>query len=231
MKEITRYTFLNLEDRPDRKLLARCTASRDGIPDHLVYFWSGRNFEKISDVARAAVDDGFENFRPFLNNNNPLLNTTIGQNYNVMRYLTDRITREDTIEVFLHDDVYFTPPFCLKVHSHLSELCQIIQEKSELNILVLDPEYRHIDQIGDLDVPILKGSLIILDGIYGSCDYARVYSTKGAQLLLDKMMGNNPFDPIELFFMQGWNPPGTFTTACKLVKRYNTKIVGSDTYG
>lgn len=26
MKEITRYTYLNLEIRPDRKLLAECTA-------------------------------------------------------------------------------------------------------------------------------------------------------------------------------------------------------------
>ena len=40
MTEITRYTYLNLDNRPDRRLLAACTAWRDGIPRELVHFWT-----------------------------------------------------------------------------------------------------------------------------------------------------------------------------------------------
>ena len=49
MLEINRYTFLNLDTRPDRRLLAECTAWRDGIPDEMVHFWTGESWFKTWD--------------------------------------------------------------------------------------------------------------------------------------------------------------------------------------
>ena len=57
MKAITRYTYLNLDTRPDRRLLAECTASRDGIPRELVHFWTGDDsFQTFDEIARQAVE-------------------------------------------------------------------------------------------------------------------------------------------------------------------------------
>lgn len=230
MKKITRYTFLNLETRPERKLLARCTAERDRIPEELVHFWTGKHFETLDELAKSAIEDGFDNFRCLLHNKNLVVGSIVGQNYNVMRYLKDRITRPDTLEVLLHDDVYFTHPFCMNVHKRLNDYCRTIQIfDRELNIFLLDPTYVFSHDIDRPEPPLLKKHHLILDGIYGSCDYARVYSTKGAQLLLDKMLNDdNPFNPIENYFIQGWDPPGVFTTTISLVKRYSR--AGSDTF-
>ena len=100
MPEITRYTYLNLETRPDRKLLAQCTASRDGIPDELVHFWTGKDFETFDDLARDAMDNGVDYFKGFIGNKDKCVNTSLGQTYNCLLYFMDRVKRKDTLEVF-----------------------------------------------------------------------------------------------------------------------------------
>ena len=99
MKDITRYTYLNLETRADRRLLAQCSAWRDRIPTKLVHFWTGEWLETLDALGRHAVEEhGFENFKPCIGNDRPA--GVVVQVYNILCYLTDRIKRKDTLEVF-----------------------------------------------------------------------------------------------------------------------------------
>ena len=119
VKDITRYTYLNLRTRSDRKLLATCTAFRNGIPEDLIHF------------------------------------------------------REQ--------DIY----------------------------------------LGDC----------VLDGIKGACDFAIVFSTKGAEMLLEQMLKTPPWRGVEVILSdKNWCPDGIFTTAFPFVKRYPLRLVKSDNF-
>lgn len=235
MNDITRYTYLNLLTRPDRRLLAACTGNRDRIPRHLIHFWEGEWFETYDALARHALNAGIDHFKSFIGNDNPVINTPVGQNYNVIRYLMDRVKRKDTLEVFMHDDVYFLPPFAGQVHRRLNSVCQILQEKQELNILLLDPLYFPDDQVNQhLDPDTVEDQPFVFKGIKGNCCWARVYSTKGAQFVLDRMLNLPPHVGIEDHSIVGkyaskrWVPPGAFTMSIPIVSRYAVTIVGSD---
>ena len=231
MKHVTRYTYLNLRTRPDRRLLAAATAARDGIPKQIVDFWDAGWFETLDELGHHAVENGFDHFKGCIGQNKPIANTAIGQNYNIMRYLTDRVER-DTLEVFLHDDVYFSHLLGNGAHQRLTSVCEYIQRFSELNILLLDPTSCHLTQLGTRPEPeIFKDNYGILKGIKGSCDFARVYSQKGAQLMLDRMLSMPYWRGTEvLFTYDGWTPPGVFTTIFPFAHRYPNSIVGSDTF-
>ena len=237
MKEITRYTYLNLETRPDRRLLAECTARRDGIPDDLVHFWTGKWFETWDEIGRHAVEQhGFENFKQCIGQDKPIIGTPVGQMYNILSYLTDRVTRKDTLEVFLHDDIYFITPLVGKSHSYLNNLCRTLQQHSEINMLLLDPSYlgpvrsKHFK-----DPPIFRERDLFIggsvyEGIKGGCDLGIAFSTKGAEYLRKMLLDHPPWRNIEALLNMGdWDLSGIFTTVYPLIKSYIHFIVGSDT--
>ena len=237
MKDITRYTYLNLETRPDRRLLAECTARRDGIPDDLVHFWTGKWFETWDEIGRYAVEEhGFKNFKPCIGQDKPIAGTSIGHMYNLVSHLIDRVTRPDTLELYLHDDVCFEPALIGRGHAYLNSLCRTLQQYGELNMLLLNPFY-----LGPVmathfkDPPIFRPNGVyigdsVYEGIRGGCDFAMVFSTKGAEYLRDIMLNNPPWRPIEVFLnKEKWDLPGIFTTVFPYVRRYANHIVGSNT--
>ena len=240
MKDITRYTYLNLETRPDRRLLATCTAFRDGIPEDLIHFWQGdASFETWDEIGRHAVEEhGFENFEPCIGQQKPLLGTVIGQMFNIACYLTDRVKRKDTLEVFLHDDTYFANSLITQAHARLNYLCWMLQKHKVLNMLLLNPEYPGpVMNIFNRTEPepfreqdIYLGDCV-LDGIKGACDFGIVFSTKGAEMLLEQMLKTPPWRGVEVILSdKNWCPDGIFTTAFPFVKRYPLRLVKSDNF-
>ena len=234
MKDITRYTYLNLETRPDRRLLAEGTAWRDGIPDELVHFWTGNDsFQTLDEIARHAVEEyGFENFKSCIGQDAPFLKG-FAHTYNILRYLTDRVTREGTLEVFLHDDTYFAEMPMGKAHSYLNGLCKKLQRHSEFNMLLLDPFYIIARASKDFkETPVFRYSDpsiggLFYEGIRSTCDFAIVLSTKGAEYLRNMMLNCSQPVYIEILLQIGdWDGlPGTFTSVSRYVRRYPNKIV------
>lgn len=240
MKEITRYTYLNLNNRPDRKLLAESTAWRDGIPSELVHFWTGESsFQTFDEIGRHALEQhGFENFEPCIGQpDKPIVDTVVGQMYNIMRYLTDRVKREDTLEVFLHDDTCFATALVGQAHAHLNGLCRTLQRHGELNMMLLNPFY-----LGPVMRDHFKESSVfrprdfyiggtVYKGIKGGCDFAIVFSTKGAEYLRQMMSKHPPWRAVEtLLHIEDWDLPGIFTTVFPCVKRYSNLIAGTDNF-
>ena len=233
MKDITRYTYLNLETRPDRRLLAQCTAWRDRIPTKLVHFWTGEWFETLDEIGKRAVEQhGFENFKPCIGNDQPASETIVGQVYNILCYLTDRIKRKDTLEVFLHDDTYFDGRG--QAHDHLNDLCRTVRQHNELNIVLLDPFFGLKNTPNHLkDIPIFRpNGLDIGDLVYegnkSECDFAMILSAKGAEYLRSMMLNHSPWYCVEKLLRLGeWNLPGIFTTTSNHVKRYPVRFTGS----
>ena len=234
MKEITRYTYLNLETRPDRRLLARASAHRDGIPRELVHFWTGEAyFQTLDEIARHAVEEhGFKNFKMYIGNDKSIIDTPVGQVYNVLRYLTDRMERQDTLEVFLHDDAYFR-----QAYTSLNDLCRTLQQHGELNILLLDPFYfwkpipEHFKERSFFKPDGLDIGDSVYKGIRSSCDFAMVFSAKGAEYLRDIISDNPPWRTIEMLWsLKDWDLSGTFTTVSAYVSRYPGFIVGNDSF-
>ena len=232
MKDITRYTYLNLETRPDRRLLAECTAHRDGIPRDLVHFWTGEAyFQTWDEIGRHAVKEhGFESFKQCIGNDKSIINTAIRHMYNNLRYLTDRMERKDTLEVFLHDDV------CLRqAYTSLNALCRTLQQHGELNILLLDPFYlpktipEHFKERSFFRPNGVDIGDLVYEGIRSACDFAMVFSAKGAEYLRDIILNSPPWRTIEtIWSLKDWDLPGTFTTVSPYVSRYPTSLVGSD---
>lgn len=239
MKEITRYTYLNLETRPDRRLLAECTAWRDHIPGEFVHFWTGEGaFQTWDEIGRHAVEEhGFENFKPCIGQDKPIVGTVIGQMYNVALYLKDRVTREGTLEVFLHDDACFATPLVGQAHDHLNGLCRVLQQDGELNMLLLNPSYFGSVMLKHFkDPPIFRPNGVyigdsVYEGIRGGCDFAMVLSTKGAEYLLNLVLKHPPWRAVKVLLnIENWDLPGIFTTVFPYVERYSNLIVGTDTF-
>lgn len=239
MKEITRYTYLNLEIRPDRRFLATCNAVRDGIPDHLVDFWTGKWFETWDEIGRYAVEKhGFENFKRCIGQDRPIAGTPIGHMYNLTCYLTDRMTREGTLEVHLHDDTYFMTPLVGKAHAYLNDFCRSLQQHTEINMLLLDPFYLGPARATHVkDPPFFRPKDLFIggsvyEGIKGACDFAVIFSAKGAEYLRDMLLNHPPWHNFELLLgIENWDLPGLYTAAFPLVKRFSQYVVGSNTIG
>ena len=230
MKNIERYTFLNLHNRADRRLLSACSAVRDGIPADLIHFWIGDTFETCDDLGRYAVEEhGLEKFRGHIGRKEKVPPIVL-QNFSIICYLTDRIKRKDSLEVFLHDDVYFVPPLTPKFHQNFNSLCRLVQGAGEeINLMLLDPTYDGIKATGGQPEPdLLEDTYIMLKGIRGGCDYARVYSAKGAQFILDRILELSVSYLPESIFADGWSPPGSFTTSVPVVSRYPRGFVASN---
>ena len=232
MKDITRYTYLNLENRPDRRLLAQCTAWRDGIPTKLVHFWTGEWFETLDEIGKCAVEEhGFENFKVCIGNDRPASETIVGQVYNILCYLKDRITRKDTLEVYLHDDVYFIDDF----HSKLNHLCHKIEKHRKINMILLNPFYRFSSGIAERERPIFNpdgnqtnDNDFVYEGRRGLCDFALVLSTEAAKHLYDLVYNNLRTIERALGVDMNWDMDGIFTTIRPYAKRYPDKLVGRD---
>ena len=69
MKKLSRYTILNLESRPERRLLAYGNAIRDGVPKKRIHFWTGFDFETLDELGRHAVENGFQRFKSLIGRN------------------------------------------------------------------------------------------------------------------------------------------------------------------
>lgn len=244
-KQITRYTYLNLDNRPDRRLLARATAYRDGIPNELVHFWTGESkFETWDEIGRHAVEKhGLMNFERLIGETEKTLEESwIGQIYNASLYLKDRITRPDTLEVFLHDDTCAVNSLIGQLHDHIRYLCGRAQYAPKpgygtLNMMLLNPHYygpvvsQHYNE-----PPILYDGHpfdgVLYEGIKGSCDFAIILSAEGAQYLLDLILDNAPWQPIEVRLAhEEWELDGVYTTVYPVIKRYPMQIIGSSVCG
>ena len=246
MKKLSRYTILNLESRPERRLLAYCNAIRDGVPKKRIHFWTGLDFETLDELGRHAVENGFQRFKPLIGRSEPVRGTMAGQNYNLIRYLTDRVQR-DTLELFVHDDVYFNPKIVYASGwKYIKQLCRYMQtfvpksnaECPEFNILQLDPHNQwDLGKSHDIKPEYFrKRDNLILKGIWSICDFALVLSQKGAQMILDKLLARDDWIAMEALFIRKnhendwyWSPAGAYTTAFPIVKRFPIKVAGSDT--
>ena len=232
MKKITRYTFLNLDIRPDRKLLAACNAWKSGIPDDLVHFWASKSFETAAELAEyARRENGFQIFEEMEKSNKNPNEGHIGQVYNILCYLKDRITRKDTLEVYLHDDVYFIDDF----HSKLNHLCHKIEKHRKINMILLNPFYRFSSGIAERERPIFNpdgnqtnDNDFVYEGRRGLCDFALVLSTEAAKHLYDLVYNNLRTIERALGVDMNWDMDGIFTTIRPYAKRYPDKLVGRD---
>ena len=237
---IDKVTFLNLEHRTDRKLVAYCNAIRSGVPKDKIGFWHGSDFSSLDALGRDAVEKGLEHFQEYVGNNKLVSGTAIGYNYNMMQYLIDRVTR-DTIEVFMHDDAYLisnliTSGFPFLRLEHIVHT--IFTFAKEMNLLVLSPEYA-CSEYRALNLPDIEyltpGSIIAKD-IRSTCDYGWVLSQKGAQAVLDKMLELPPSRSLEMFQVpletsdEIWNPQGSWTLTVPFVDRLPRNVLGSDTF-
>ena len=237
---IDKVTFLNLEHRTDRKLVAYCNAIRSGVPEDKIDFWRGNHFASLDALGRDAVEKGIEHFQRYVGNKNPVSGTPIGYNYNMMQYLMDRVKR-GTIEILMHDDAYL---ICNLITSglpfprleHIVHTIFVFAE--EMNLLVLSPDYvcSEYRELNLPDIEYLTPGSIIAKGIRSTCDYGWVLSQKGAQAVLDKMLALPPSRPVEMYQVplgtsdEIWNPEGSWTLTVPFVKRLPTSILGSDNF-
>lgn len=216
------WYILNLPRRKDRRVLSIANAVRLNVPMESVHFWQAQDNADYPDadaILQAIIDDGFTEFEGHTSNS-----VNLGIN--------------------CHDGIIFATAgltFCPDYYWY----CEVV-EHLQLYSAAEGESFKFL-QIGHVDFargttpPIAEGSLIC-KGVNSYDNFARIYSTEGAQLTLQRILENpslymqcgpNQVLKTDYYNFLGqdkyWQPEGAFSTALTFVRDMPNTWLGSDT--
>lgn len=239
------WYILNLPRRKDRRVLSVANAIRLDVPIERIHFWEAQDNADYTDadaILEAIVADGFTEFEEHIPN---YLNLGINCHiWNVCRFLRELAETPDTVRMLCHDGIIFATAgltFCPDYYwySEIIDTLQLLCAAEGTSFKFL--QIGHVDFARGTTPPIAEGSLI-LNGVNSYDNFARIYSTQGAQIVLERILENptkymeggpnnilkeNYFD----FTAEDkyWQPPGAFSTALTFVRDMPNTWLGSDT--
>lgn len=239
------WYILNLPRRKDRRVLSIANAIRLDVPVERIHFHPAQDNEAYADadaILQAIIEDGFTAFAGHTPNYKNLgINCHI---WNVCRFLRELADTKNTVRMLCHDGIIFTTAgltFCPDYHWYwrVTDRLQRLSQERDTTFKFL--QIGHVDFARGTVPPIEPGSLIV-DGINSYDNFARIYSTHGAQIVLQRILEN----PTK--YMEGgpnnilkenyfdftakdkyWQPPGAFSTALTFVRDMPNTWLGSDT--
>ncbi len=195
MAELQGWTILNLRSRLDRRLIAVMQAHIMQVPVDKIEIWEAKDAVElgISDLPTlldAIADDGFPEFRDSGKRFNPIHLGLTCHLWNICRFLRNLIERNET-RMFIHDGVYlancsrnFMPTF-----GWLNQVVRTlhgVSERDGVPFRVLLSGHRQ-PRFAQPYKPINPGSFI-MRGILSSDNFARIYSSEGAEFVLKRFL-------------------------------------------
>lgn len=225
-----------------RRQLMQEALHQQGFPPDNIYFWSHQeqcstNYEKCSDLLKAAASDGFPVFEKWLNNRREL-NVPIGifsQLWNTFKMWKQVIDDSTPYFMCLYDDA---PPN--KPYSHYTELVQIADEDSQgkwkVISLMADKESYAWNKEGGMEgvdpkilerwPPIVDEKGLLVRGLPGLIgDTAYIISKAGVDWLL-KLYDDN-YNYLEDKFGFNREEPYTYSSNGKLISTHITYATSS----
>ena len=239
------WYILNLPRRKDRRVLSIANAVRLNVPMECVHFWQAQDnagYRDADAILQAIIDDGFTEFEGHTPNSVNLgINCHI---WNVCRFLRELAETENTVRMLCHDGIIFATAgltFCPDYYWYCEvvEHLQLYSAADETSFKFL--QIGHVDFARGTTPPIAEGSLIC-KGVNSYDNFARIYSTEGAQLTLQRILENpslymqcgpNQVLKTDYYNFSGedkyWQPEGAFSTALTFVRDMPNTWLGSDT--
>ena len=233
---IDRWNILHLEKRHDRAPAAYANAERLGVPREKVQFWYGKDphdFTSAEAMLDAMMADGF----PFSGSLENIIRKPgkICQLWNVWRFLRELADRNG-IEMLIHDGILIR-----HVHNHafgfypdFQWLCDVVEgcvkRRAPFKLLTIG------DVVADFEInPIEPGSLI-LEGVGCIFNSVRIYSSLGAQVMLERIKNRMPLNSVDMVHYNRdgeiWDEPGMYTLLMQaIVIDMPSDYFGSDSQG
>ena len=185
---INKWVILNLPKREDRRFIATATALRLNVPIDHIQFWHGYALEDFLnfDDARSAIKSDM----PELEKLHPEIPETEQGKFlmlwNVARYLRNLAGRPGDIECFVHDGLALHKPFRPSFKWFEDAISEIVEQDPEFKLLTFGLNNSWLAQLKRID-PITPTSFITR-GILSWDNFGRIYSHRGAQWVLDRML-------------------------------------------
>ena len=236
---IDRWNILHLKKRHDRAPTAYSNAERLGVPREKVRFWYGKDaddFTSTDAMLDAIVADGF----PFSGSLESIINKPgkVCQLWNVWRFLRDLADR-NSIEMLIHDGILIRHVYnhAFGFYPDFQWFCDVVERcvkrRDPFKLLTIG------DIVSDFEInPIEPGSLI-LEGIGCIFNSVRIYSSQGAQVMLErikKRMQEAAVYSVDMLHNESngeiWDEPGMYTLLMQsIVIDMPSDYFGSDSQG
>lgn len=190
---IAKWTILNLPCREDRRFISIAGALRMGVPEEKIRFWHGYDISDFTDF-KHAQEAVREDMPELLNIQEDTQRDEHGKFlmlWNVARYLRD-LASQNRIEAFVHDGLMLktskldTPKdFCPSFAWFEDVVGEIVNYDPNFKMLTICPHNGWYGKLKKID-PITPSSFISR-GILSWDNFARIYSSAGAQVVLDRI--------------------------------------------
>ena len=183
---IHKWTILNLPCREDRRYISVSGALRMEVPAEKIRFWHGydiADFESFQGAQEAIEADMPELLN--IQENIPIAeHSKFLMLWNVARYLRD-LASKDHIEAFVHDGLMLAKHFCPSFAWFEDVVGEITDYDPNFKMLTVCPHNGWYGKLKRID-PITPSSFISR-GILSWDNFARIYSSAGAQVVLDRI--------------------------------------------
>ncbi len=183
---IEKWTILNLPCREDRRYISTSGALRMQVPEEKIRFWHGydiadfENFEQAEEAVRQDMPEllNIEEEVRFAEQGKFLML------WNVARYLRE-LASKNRIEAFVHDGLMLVKEFCPSFAWFEDVVGEIISFDPNFKMLTVCPNNGWYGQLKKID-PITPSSFITR-GVLSWDNFARVYSSAGAEVVLARI--------------------------------------------
>ena len=188
---ISRWVILNLPKRADRRDIAVSTALRLGVPPPLIDFWHGHDFadfQSFEAMKSAMVADGMGAILDVPRTIPEFLHGKVAMMWNVARYLR-ALSKRNTIEALIHDGVLFGKPLSPSFQWMQDVVAEIVAYDPDFKMLTFGLNNGWLSKLKKIDT--ITPSSVITRGILSWDNYARIYSSKGAHAVLERIFSSN----------------------------------------
>ena len=188
---ISKWVILNLPKREDRRDISVSSALRLGVPPNIIDFWHGydlEDFDSFEAMESAMVDDGMGNILDVPRTIPEFLRGKVAMMWNVTRYLRD-LSKRDAIEALIHDGVLFAKPLSPSFKWMQDVVSEIVEYDPDFKMLTFGMNNGWLSKLKKIDT--ITPSSVITRGILSWDNYARIYSSKGAQVVLERIFSSH----------------------------------------
>lgn len=196
---IEKWTILNLPRREDRRFISVAGAIRMNVPEEKIRFWHGYDVDDFGDWEHAKEVVGRDIPELTSNIDDAIIDAEPGKFlmlWNVARYLRDLSRKYDRIEAFVHDGLMLKTQksdepkaFCPSFEWLEDVVSELVEYDPDFKMLTICPHNGWYSKMKEIN-PITPGSFIS-HGILSWDNFARVYSNKGASIVLDRIKTQN----------------------------------------
>ena len=187
---IDKWTILNLPCREDRRYVSVSGALRLEVPEEKIRFWHGYdiadfdNFEHVKETVRKDMPE-LLNIRENIPDSE---HSKFLMLWNVARYLRD-LAGKNRVEAFVHDGLMLAEKFCPSFSWFEGVIDEITNYDPNFKMLTFCLHNGWYQKLKKMDT--ITPSSFISRGILSWDNFGRIYSSLGAQAVLDRIKTQN----------------------------------------